>query len=132
MSVTVKGERQLQRELEARLGKARMQKIVDDALIKGAKVFVKYLKESIGTSGKYAKGWTVEDTTIEPPKTIGGVRTIRVHWNGSHGRYRIIHLNEWGTIKQKNPPRKGAIARGMRNAESEYRAIIKRELGRGI
>ncbi len=132
IDIRVKGADELLAELDRRFGKENMDRISDAALLKGAEVFVKYLNSSIGTGGKYAKGWTVADTSIEGPIYIGGVKTVKVHWNGDHGRYRIIHLNEFGTVKNPNPPRKGAIARAMRNAESAYREAIKQAVLEGI
>lgn len=128
----LKGENVVFAELDRLFGKENMDRISDAALLKGAEVFVKELKASIGTSGKYAKGWTVEDITVSGPVYIGGVKVVKVHFNGPHGRYRIVHLNEWGTVKIPNPPRKGAIARAMRNAESAYREAIKQAILEGI
>ena len=128
----LKGVDEVIAELERRLGQEAMQRISDEALKKGADLFVKVLKSSIGTSGRYAKGWTVADTTVSGPFDEGGVRTMKVHWNGPHGRYRIIHLNEWGTVRIPNPPRKGAIARARRTAEDAYREAIKQELINGL
>lgn len=132
IDIKMTGANELLTELEKRLGKENMERISDEALLKGAELFVKVLNQSIGTSGKYAKGWTVEDTSIEGPVYVGGVKTVKVHWNGPHGRYRIIHLNEYGTVKSPNPPRKGAIARAMREAEQAYREIIKQVVLEGI
>ncbi len=132
IDIKMTGVEELIAELESRLGKDNMERISDAALLKGAQLFVKVLNASIGTSGKYAKGWTVADTSIEGPTYVGGVKTVKVHWNGPHGRYRIIHLNEWGTVKMPNPPRKGAIARAMREAENAYREIIKQAVLEGI
>lgn len=132
IDIKMTGAEELIAELESRLGKDNMERISDAALLKGAQLFVKVLNASIGTSGKLAKGWTVADTSIEGPEYVGGVKTVKVHWNGPHGRYRIIHLNEWGTVKMPNPPRKGAIARAMRQAENAYREIIKQAVLEGI
>ncbi len=132
MSVKVTGLKELLGQLDDRFGKENMDRISDAALLKGAEIFVKELISSIGTSGKYAKGWTVEDITISGPEYIGGIKVVKVHFNGPHGRYRIVHLNEWGTVKIPNPPRKGAIARAMRNAENAYREAIKQAILEGI
>lgn len=132
MSIKITGMNELLAELDRRFGKENMDRISNAALLKGAELFVKVLNSSIGTSGKYAKGWTVADTSIEGPVYIGGVKTVKVHWNGPHGRHRIIHLNEWGTVKMPNPPRKGAIARAMREAENAYRETIKQAVLEGI
>lgn len=132
MSVKITGMSELLAELEKRLGKESMERISDEALIKGAELFVKILNAYIGTSGKYAKGWTVDDTSIEGPEYVRGVKTVKIHWNGPHGRYRIIHLNEWGTVKMPNPPRKGAIAKAMREAEEVYRNAIRQAVMEGL
>jgi len=132
IDIEIKGADELIAELERRFGKDNMNRISDKALKDAAQVFVDYVNRSIGTSGKYAKGWTVEDTTISEVIYVGGVKTIKVHWNGPHGRYRIIHFNEWGTVRIPNPPRKGAIARAMRNAEQAYREAIKKAVLEGI
>ncbi len=130
--VKITGLNELFGRLDERFGKENMSRVSDAALLAGAKVFVEALKASIGTGGKYAKGWTVEDITIEGPVYIAGEKVVKIHWNGPHGRYRIIHLNEYGTVRNPNPPRKGAIARAMRNAEHAYRNAIKQAILEGI
>lgn len=132
INIKMTGVNELLAELENRLGKQSMERISDAALLKGAELFVKILNAYIGTNGKYAKGWTVADTSIEGPVYIDGVKTVKIHWNGPNGRYRIIHLNEWGTVKTPNPPRKGAIAKAMRQAEQVYRNAIKQAVLEGI
>jgi len=119
-------------QLEERLGKENMDRISDAALTKAAKLFVQIVNGYIGTSGKYAKGWTIADTSIEGPTYIAGVKTVKIHWNGPHGRYRIVHLNVWGTVKVPNPPRKGAIAKALREAEEVYRNAVKQAVLEGI
>ena len=44
-------------------------------------------------------------------------------------RYAIIHLNEWGSVKNPNPRGKGAIARTMFSTEKPYKQIIKETIG---
>lgn len=130
MSVEVKGVKQLIAELEKRFGKAKMQQVSDNALLAGAKVFVAEL-ESQFTSFKDT-GASIEEITISDPFYRGSERVVAVHWKGSKGRYRIIHLNEFGTVKNPNPAGKGAIARTMRNAESAYLEAIKQAIQEGI
>ena len=134
MKVDVKGQERLERELERRFGKLNMRRISDEALKAGAEVFVKELISqfnSVQWKG-YETGATIEEITISEPFTLNGVRTIRVHWKGPKGRYRLVHLNEFGTIKNPNPPAKGVIARSMKNAEKAYRNAIKQAIERGI
>lgn len=135
MGVEIKGLKELERELEKRFGKQNVQRISDEALKAGAKVFVKELQEQVKTfsDGKgYSEGYTLEEITVSEPMWVGGVRTIKIHWKGPHGRYRVIHLNEWGTVKNPNPRGKGAIARAMKNAEFAYRKAIMEAIRRGL
>ncbi|MEK4302398.1 HK97-gp10 family putative phage morphogenesis protein [Oceanobacillus sp. FSL W8-0428] len=130
MSVKVRGEAQLIAELEKRLGKSAMNRISDDALKKGANVFVKELQRQF--SSWKDTGASYDEITVSDIIVVNGVRTIKIHWRGPDNRYRIIHLNEWGTVKNPNPAGKGAVARAMRNAQNEYRRVIKEAVRRGI
>lgn len=134
MKVSVSGLKQLESELEHRFGKTNMQRISDKALKAGAEVFVKELKSQYNSViwAGYETGAIIEEITISEPIWIKGVRTVRVHWKGPKGRYRIVHLNEFGTVKNPNPPAKGAIARALKNAERAYHQAIKQAIERGI
>ncbi|GAB3797361.1 HK97-gp10 family putative phage morphogenesis protein [Virgibacillus kimchii] len=130
MSVEITGLPELLNELDRRLGSARMQEIMDIALKAGAEVFVRELKSQFE---RFADtGASLSEITVSEPMTEAGVRKIKVHWRGPRGRYRIIHLNEFGTVKNPNPRGKGAIARAMRAAEREYRDAVRREIERGM
>lgn len=130
MSVKITGLQKLLNELEDRYGKQNMQRISDKALLAGAKVFVKELEnqfESFRDTGD-----SIDEITISEPMWLDGTRTVKIHWKGPNGRYRIIHLNEWGTVKNPNPRGKGAVARALRNAEKAYRNAIKDIVRRGV
>lgn len=130
MGVAISGMAELARELERRFGQERAQQIGDEALLAGARVFVQELEQQLETFRD--TGATVREVTIAQPATIGGIRVVRVHWKGPDGRYRIVHLNEWGTVKNPNPKGKGAIARALKNSKKEYRAAVKRALEEGL
>ncbi|YBV92774.1 hypothetical protein M1D53_11495 [Bacillus sp. PK9-021] len=130
MSVQIKGLNKLLADLEKRLGPDKIRNISDHALKEGARVFVEELKAQFELFKD--TGASIDEITISEPMTIGGVRTIKIHWRGPNNRYRIIHLNEWGTVKNPNPRGKGAIARAMRNAENAYKAAVEEAVRRGI
>ena len=130
MSVQIKGLSNLLADLEKRLGPAKVKSISDQALKEGARVFVEELRAQFELFKD--TGASIDEITISEPMTIGGVRTIKIHWRGPNNRYRIIHLNEWGTVKNPNPRGKGAIARAMRNAENAYKAAVKEAVRRGV
>lgn len=130
MSVKLRGIDPLIKQLEKRFDEIRVQEIVDAALMAGAKVFVRELK--IQLKRFQDTGATVNEVTIRKPYTVDGVRQVTIHWKGPKGRYRIIHLNEWGTVRNPNPRGKGKIALALRISEKKYRdtlkEILKREL----
>jgi hypothetical protein len=126
MGVTIRGEMELLRELERRIGEQAARRISDQALRAGAAIFVHELKIQLATFRD--KGFTIEEVTISDPEWQGMTRIIKVHWRGPHGRYRVIHLNENGTVRIPNPPGKGKIRRALRNSEDLYRAAIKRAI----
>ncbi|WP_425203202.1 hypothetical protein [Priestia megaterium] len=130
MSVQIRGLNKLLSDLEKHLGPDKIRNISDQALKEGARVFVEELKAQFELFKD--TGASIDEITISEPMTIAGVRTIKIHWRGPDNRYRIIHLNEWGTVKNPNPRGKGAIARAMRNAENAYKAAVKEAVRRGV
>lgn len=123
MSVKITGMKRLISDLESRIGPAKMRKIEDEALKAGAAVFKKELESQFRTFKDL--GYSIEEMTLTEPYSLNGVRTITVKWEGPHKRYTIIHLNEFGTVKNPNPKGKGAIARALQNSQSAYRAALR-------
>lgn len=126
MTVELTGMAEIQAEIERRLGTQRMQQISDVALKSAAQVFVNELKSQFQTFADTRA--SLEEITSTEPHTENGVRKITVHWKGPKGRYRIIHLNEFGTVKNPNPRGKGAIAKALRNSETAYKNTIEQIL----
>lgn len=130
MSVEVKGVGKLMADLEAKIGGNKMRKVSDDALRAGAEVFVNELKREFEMFKK--TGASIEEITLTEVRSLDGNMSIKVHWRGPKQRYRVIHLNEFGTIKQRKPEGKGAIARALKNAEDAYRKAIRESIERGL
>lgn len=124
MSVKINGLKKLQSNLEDKVGRNKMEKIVDRALLQGAEVFVKELKQNFQSFRD--TGASIDEITISEPTTGPNGRQVNIHWKGPDGRYRIIHINEWGTIKNPNPRGKGKIALSLNSGKSEYRKVIKK------
>lgn len=130
MSVKITGVKEMLQALDNRFGDKAVKRISDQALKAGARVFVRELKQQFQSFKD--TGASFDEITISEPMIIGGVRTIKVHWRGPKDRYRIIHLNEWGTVQNPNPKGKGAIARSLRNAEKAYRLAVLEAVRRGL
>ena len=130
MSVKVSGMAAVESALRQKLGKAQVDALSDKALIKASEVFIKELKAQLKTFKD--TGATIDEVTTSKPYTLNGVRNITVYWSGPKERYRLIHLNEYGTVKNPNPRGKGAIARALQASESAYRQAVEDELRRSL
>lgn len=129
MAIKLKGMKELERELENKYGKAKMKRIVDEALVAGGHVIVQKIKSNFESFKD--TGASKAEVKLSKPFTLNGVRTIKIHWKGPKDRYRIIHLNEFGTVKNPNPRGKGAVERALRSGQETYFKIVKQRLKRG-
>ena len=126
MSFQIRGLDQMLREVETRLAGEAAQRLKDEALKAGAAVFKKELISQLQTFRD--TGATVDEVQFSEPEWVNGERVVKVFWKGPRNRYAIIHLNEFGTIKNPNPRGKGKIALALRNSEKAYRAAVREVL----
>lgn len=126
MSVEVNGLDDVLSQIESQLGPQRMQQISDEALISASEVFKSELKNQFGLFKD--TGASIDEISLTAPYDKDGIRTITVHWKGPKSRYRVIHLNEFGTVKNPNPRGKGAVARALRNSEAAYKRAVEEAL----
>ncbi|MGW7930599.1 HK97 gp10 family phage protein [Staphylococcus xylosus] len=128
MGIKLNGFGEIERELEKRLGKKRLTKVIDKALTKGAEVIKSEVEK--GVASYKDTGALHEEVSITKPYVSKGVRTISIKWKGPQNRYRIVHLNEHGTVKNPNPRGKGVINRAIRRSRETYFNQLKKELRR--
>lgn len=134
MTISVKGDKEIIAYLEKKFGKSATKRITDFALTKGGQKVVQIIKKDMGSFKD--TGESVSETSLSKPMTIGGVRTVKVHWRGPKQRYRIIHLNEFGHYdrsgKWVNTAGKGVIERAMREGRETYFRTVKEEIRRKV
>lgn len=134
MTISVKGDKEIVAYLEKKFGKSATKRITDFALTKGGQKVVQIIKRDMGSFKD--TGESVSETSLSKPMTIGGVRTVKVHWRGPKQRYRIIHLNEFGHYdrsgKWVNTAGKGVIERAMREGRETYFRTVKEEIRRRV
>jgi len=130
MSVKITGINRLLGELEAKLGKKKMESVTDASLMAGAKIVYNELQK------EFAKfkdtGASMDEMKISEPSTVNGVREIRIYWQGPKNRRWVIHLNEFGTIRNPNPRGKGAVARAIENSWKPYAKALRDGIRRGM
>lgn len=136
MAVKVHGVNRLLQELDRRFNKKRIEGITDEALTNGALVFGMELRRQLRTFSDgtgYSQGYTLDELTISPPSAnADGHRSIKIFWRGPHDRYRIIHLNEWGTIRNPRPRGKGKIAKAMELSRLAYGRAVRDTIRRNL
>lgn len=130
MAVKIHGVERLIDELDSRFNKNRIDSIVDEALTNGALVFGMELRRQLMTFKD--QGYTLDELTISEPNAKDGIRSVRIYWEGPHSRYRIIHLNEWGTIRNPRPRGKGKIAKAMELARKPYGQAVRDTIRRHL
>lgn len=126
MGVNITGLKSLQAELEKRFGQVKMQEISDQALFEGAQVIKKELEQNFESFRD--TGASIDEITISDPKDGPNGRRRNIHWIGPKDRYRLIHINEWGTVKNPNPAGKGKVAASLEGGKKAYRKAVKKLL----
>ncbi|MCQ3816708.1 hypothetical protein [Staphylococcus xylosus] len=129
MTIKLKGMKEIEKALEQKYGTKKMRQITDEALLAGGQEIEKAIK--INFESFEDTGASHDEVTASKPYTLNGVRTIKIHWKGPKNRYQIVHLNEFGTIKNPNPRGKGAIDRALRSGRDTYFKVVKRQLEKG-
>ena len=124
MAVKITGLPALQEALQARYGQARMQEITDHALLEGGEVIKKELAQNFQSFKD--TGASIKEITISEPMVSVAGRRREIHWVGPDDRYRLIHINEWGTIKNPNPAGKGKVAASLEGGKKAYKRVIKK------
>lgn len=134
MSISIKGDKEIIAYLEKKFGKSATKRITDFALTKGGQKVVQIMKNNMKSFKD--TGESVSETSLSKPMTIGGVRTVKIHWRGPKQRYRIIHLNEYGHYdrsgKWVNTAGKGVIERAMREGRETYFRTVKEEIRKRV
>ena len=126
IKVDIDGMDVLFNELDKRFSGIALQNIVDEALLAGAEVIKKELEKNFESFKD--TGASKDEITIGKPSDAPatGTRYIPIYWSGPMNRHTIIHLNEFGTIKNPNPRGKGAVERALRQGAIAYKeALIK-------
>lgn len=134
MTIKLQGLKELESELERKLGRKATNKIIDTALVVGGNAFIGKLKRDM--SSFKDTGATIDEVKLSKPSWVKGIRTVKVHWRGPNRRYSIIHLNEFGHYdksgKWVNPAGKGVIENALREFRETYTRTVKMLLQREL
>lgn len=134
MAVKIHGVNKLVQELESRFGTQQMTKVSKRALDKASLLVGMELQRQIKTFSDgqyYSQGYTLAEITITDPRGDGSDVSVTIHWKGRHNRYRIIHLNEWGYMRNGRfikPRGFGKIAKALQIVKKPYAEVIRNEM----
>ena len=128
--ITITGEEKLFSELDMKFSLSSMEGKIDRALIAGAKVIKRELQRTFSPWSD--TGSSISEITISQPMTLNNKRTVMIHWKGPKNRYKIIHINEFGSIHRPNPRGKGAIQNAIQAGRKEYFDVIKNNIARAL
>jgi|SRR5690625_1325836 len=133
MGVKITGQEQMMSEIRSRMNRITGPQS-ERAINAGGQIVYKALEGAVSTySGQPGTtGATKRETSFTVRTRRGNVKG-HVYWQGSRGRYRLIHLNEKGYTRNGkfySPRGRGAIARAMASSEEAYFRTVRRELQR--
>ena len=130
LTIEVNGIEKVEAELAKKFSKEALDEITDKALIAGAQVIKAELRKNFELFKD--TGASRDEITISKPMILNGVKSILIYWSGPKNRWHIIHMNEFGTVKNPNPRGKGAIERSLKSGKKEYLRVVAAEIGRSI
>lgn len=117
----VTGMEGLQKAITEAYSGAKARQIRKAALNAGGDVVVKQLKENFE---KFKDtGYSKDEITRTDAKSRNGVEELKIGWDGKHGRWRLVHLNEFGYNRmgrQHTPRGFGVIAKTIEETKSKY------------
>lgn len=125
----ITGMEDLQSAIERAYSGAKAKAIQKAALNDGGDVVVDTLKKNFEAFKD--TGYSQDDIIRTNARTHDDSAEIKVGWNGDHGRWRLVHLNEFGYTrhgKQYTPKGFGAIAKTIQESEQEYMKVVAGKL----
>ncbi len=129
----ITGVEELQKAIEQAYAGTRAKSMQKEALNAGGEVVVNTLKKNFEPFKD--TGYSQEDIVRTNARTHDGAEEIKVGWSGDHGRWRLVHLNEFGYTrkgKQYTPKGFGAIAKSIEEAKQEYVQAVAGKLRDGL
>lgn len=108
-------------------------RIRKEALNAGGNLAVNQLKKNFESFQD--KGYSRDEIVRSDARTKNDVEELKIGWNGEHGRWRLIHLNEFGYSrkgKQYTPKGFGVIGKTIMETKDEYAKTVREELKKSL
>lgn len=125
----IRGIRELEKAITEQYTGAKARKIQRDAVNAGADLVVEKLKDNFAAF--QGTGYSRQEIIRSNAQTKNDITDVKIGWNGPHGRWRLVHLNEFGYTKsgkQYTPKGFGAINKTIHETEGNYFKEVERRL----
>lgn len=132
-NVELTGVNETLQALEKKFGVNKTKTITRKAINAGAEKVEKKLQTDMLVFKD--KGYTIEEVVRKNATYRNYKAEAEIGWNGPHGRYRLIHLNEWGYTRngrQIKPRGFGVITKSLKNSETTYFETVASEVKRNL
>lgn len=129
LGFNIKGLEEIQKAIVEKYSGTKSRAVIKEAVSRGGDLVVDALKDNF--SSFKDKGYSQEEIVKSNVSFRDGEAKIKIGWNGPHGRWRIVHLNEFGYTKmgkQYTPGGFGAIEKTLKETEAKYLNEVAREL----
>lgn len=129
----IEGIEALQKVITEAYSGAKAKRIRKEALNAGGDVVVNHLKEKFASFKD--TGYSQEEITRTNARSKNDAEELKVGWDGEHGRWRLVHLNEFGYTrmgKQYTPRGFGAIAKSILESQEDYQRVVEGRLKGGL
>lgn len=121
MSFEIRGLEQLQKAITEAYSGTAARKIKKNALNAGGEVVVEQLRKNFEAFKD--TGYSQDEIMRTDARTKNDTEELKIGWSGDHGRWRMIHLNEFGYTKmgkQYTPKGFGVIQRTINETKDDY------------
>lgn len=129
----IEGMEAIQKAINEACTGAKAKKIRKAALNAGGDVVVERLKENFDAFKD--TGYSKDEIMRTDSRSKNDVEELKVGWDGEHGRWRMVHLNEFGYTrmgKQYTPKGFGMIAKTISEVQGEFGQAVAGKLKEGL
>lgn len=129
MSIEIRGINELENAIAAAYSGTKARKIRKDAINAGGEVVMEQLKKNF--EAFKMTGYSKQEIMRTDAKTKSDIEGLQIGWNGPHGRWRLIHLNEFGYTrkgKQYTPRGFGTIQKTVEQTRKGYLDTVAGEM----
>lgn len=125
----IEGMKELEKAIQEAYAGSKAKKTIKDALNAGGDVVVEQLKKNF--EGFKDTGYSRDEIMRTDAKSKNDVMELEIGWNGEHGRWRLIHLNEFGYTKmgrQYTPAGFGVIGKTITESSGDFEKEVARRM----